>query len=473
MLDFTELSRDGTDLELMTREILENKDLEVYWSGKGTDNGRDLICIENTVGTIKVGKKRWVVQCKDYAVSNKAVGVKDLDDISGCVDMHNAEGYLLVCTTFPSSSLVDRLEKIEETKKISIAIWDSEHLKKELLKPNNLHLINSFMPKSAKKLGWRINGIEPGFWYATFEGHSFYISSRLSANVDPPLLTNIEDRINEIEALSLSENYSVRIRAIHFDGKHSNYLLYLDLLVFNRDRSLQEEVLSNLTFEQSKKLKEIISDRNIDGAWYDIDLNLSFSNAGNDHFDIDHQDFYRPFLSDFQLGAKREEKRNRYLLTDIKDTSIQTEDFVMGSFDNMVKMFKSLNYLSVVNSFNCRVESVSKFTDTFDWKSPIFGAELYLKNFFDVILILECPDFEKLKELVSILPQSISRNFELTKKLVVLPDEGLCDDEEDLYIISINIHGGGIKNEIAFRKEMNSYLDSISESIGEFYNIKV
>lgn len=472
MIDFSELSRDGTDLELITREILNNKGLEVYWSGKGPDNGRDLICIENTVSSIKFGKKRWVVQCKDFAVSGKSVGVNDLEDISGCVDMNNADGYLLVCTTYPSSSLVERLEKIGETKDLSIAIWDSDHLKKELLKPNNIHLINSFMPKSAQSLNWMINGIEPGFWYATFNGHSFYISSRLSANVDPPLLTNIEDRIEEIETLLLPINYSVRIRAIHFDGKHNNFLLYLDLLVFDRNGSYHEDFLSDLTDDQYKELSQILSNRNIDGAWYDIDFNYVFSDVKNDHFDIDHKDFYRPFLSDFQLGAARESK-NRYLLTDIRDTSIRTEDFVNGSFENMVKKFKALGFLKVINSFNCRVESVSSFTDTFDWKMPIVGAEFHLKNFFDVILILDCADFSKLKELVSKIPQSISRNFELSKKLIVLPDEGLCDDEDDIYTISFNLLGSGIKSEIAFRQEMNSYLDSISKSIEDFYNIKI
>lgn len=42
MIDFKELDKDGNDFELLIRELLYNKGLEVYWSGKGIDGGKDL-----------------------------------------------------------------------------------------------------------------------------------------------------------------------------------------------------------------------------------------------------------------------------------------------------------------------------------------------------------------------------------------------------------------------------------------------
>lgn len=48
MLDFTELSDDGQDLELLIRELLFSTGYKVYWSVRGSDGGRDLICIEET-----------------------------------------------------------------------------------------------------------------------------------------------------------------------------------------------------------------------------------------------------------------------------------------------------------------------------------------------------------------------------------------------------------------------------------------
>ena len=43
MLDFSEISTDGTQFELLLREILFSLDYHVIWSGVGADGGRDLL----------------------------------------------------------------------------------------------------------------------------------------------------------------------------------------------------------------------------------------------------------------------------------------------------------------------------------------------------------------------------------------------------------------------------------------------
>lgn len=60
-IDFKELDKNGDDFELLIRELLYNKGLGVYWSGKGPDGGRDLLCIEKYKSEFKSTNKRWLV----------------------------------------------------------------------------------------------------------------------------------------------------------------------------------------------------------------------------------------------------------------------------------------------------------------------------------------------------------------------------------------------------------------------------
>ena len=46
MLDFSEISTDGTQFELLLREILFSLNYHVVWSGVGADGGRDLLVRE-------------------------------------------------------------------------------------------------------------------------------------------------------------------------------------------------------------------------------------------------------------------------------------------------------------------------------------------------------------------------------------------------------------------------------------------
>jgi HJR/Mrr/RecB family endonuclease len=137
MLDFKELSVNGDDFELLIRELLYNKGLEVYWSGKDQDGGKDLLCIERQESCFKNSSKRWLIQCKHNAHSGKSVGIGDLDNIVDSCTEHNATGYLLVCSTYPSSGVVKRLEGIQNSGTITTAFWDCKVLERELLKPEN------------------------------------------------------------------------------------------------------------------------------------------------------------------------------------------------------------------------------------------------------------------------------------------------------------------------------------------------
>ena len=84
----------------------------VYWSGRGADGGRDLICHEEHQSDFLSDDKIWLIQCKHKAHSEKSVGIDDLDEIVDSCTQHNAKRYLLVTSTVPSSATVNRLEGI-------------------------------------------------------------------------------------------------------------------------------------------------------------------------------------------------------------------------------------------------------------------------------------------------------------------------------------------------------------------------
>lgn len=46
MLDFTELPQDGQLFEQLVRELLFSLGYKIFWTGRGADGGRDLLCLE-------------------------------------------------------------------------------------------------------------------------------------------------------------------------------------------------------------------------------------------------------------------------------------------------------------------------------------------------------------------------------------------------------------------------------------------
>ena len=92
MIDFKELPKDGNAFEMLVRELLKRRGLEVYWTGKGPDGGKDLVCIERVKGNFKSFEKRWIVQCKHNAHSGKAVSDSDVRDITDVCDSNSATG---------------------------------------------------------------------------------------------------------------------------------------------------------------------------------------------------------------------------------------------------------------------------------------------------------------------------------------------------------------------------------------------
>jgi hypothetical protein len=112
MLNFKELPSDGIKFEQLIRELFIRSEFEVHWTGVGPDGGRDLVVTEKVTGPLAPFERKWLISCKHFAHSGKSVGLEDVRDITDACRAVNATGFLLVCSTQPSSSVVRRLHEI-------------------------------------------------------------------------------------------------------------------------------------------------------------------------------------------------------------------------------------------------------------------------------------------------------------------------------------------------------------------------
>lgn len=455
MLDFKELDVSGDDFEILIRELLYNKGLEVYWSGKGADGGKDLLCIEKPLSNFKSVEKRWVVQCKHNAHKGRAVSSSDIEDIAGVCDEHNAQGYLLACSTYPSSALVRKFEQIQNNKKITTVFWDSRSIERELLKPNNWSIANMFFPKSMSNSEWKISTIDPDFWHANFRGNIFYMSARLGTNYNC-FLKDMEQVIDKIKEKIVPKDWILRLRAAHFDEKNTNYRLYLDYLIPIQENEKEYDLRHTVSqFEQ---------DEIIDGIAYEFDILTYRYNSGSDHFDIDHKDYYVPFLEIFKCGGSREGNRNFIYANPMQSRDI-SEEIVNTEFDKLCKRWEKFSFIHILKCTNAKIEFIDQFSEYFVWDSIISNADYDIDNFFDSQIRFECTDFDKLKKLLNIMPQSVDKYFELSKNYIVIPDEGFEEEENSIYTIKFSVHPASIASKIQFRKMMNQYLKEIYKTL--------
>lgn len=457
MINFKELSQDGTDFELLMRDLLQRQGLEVYWSGKGPDGGKDLICIEKTTGLFRSAIKRWVVQCKHKAHSGNSVGLEDIVDIRGVCDANKASGYMLACTTQPSSSLITRFEDIEASCGISIAFWDGRKIERELMKPQNWDITEQYFPESARASGWRVNSLGPRFWHAMFGDNIIYMSARLGSNPDI-LLSEVERLLSCIETLTLPQDWIVRMRGVYFDDKNWVYNVYLDLLVPNKVEKADIEYF----YQQVTKF-EII-----DGVMHQFDILLYYYIMYSDHFDKDHHDYYDPYLKVFEHGYSREELRNQYATAignTHEDDMLYTEEYVNGEFLKLVMIFHKLDFIGFINAHNARIELIDRFSEYFEWEELIEAYDYSVENLFEAVFRMECLDMSKLDILMKLIPNSVENHVDLRKHYIVLPGEGIEHDEDSVFTLGFRLLQVGIKNKRQYRRLLNQFLRDTREAI--------
>lgn len=237
MLDFTELSPDGEDLEQLVRELCLALGYRAVWSGRGADGGRDLLITEPGDPLFGGKQRTWLASCKHTAHANRGAGrAVNGDDvgtdggISDALAQHGADGYLLVCTTVPSAALVTRLETIDRNKGIPIHVWDGVTLERMLTSPRGWAVAQRFLPVSADASGWRIFATEsPNRFVGVTRGFFIRLANRHGSTI-PYQLDSVDERLDRAAAIELPEGHELRPRGVFFDDKHGTVTSYFDYL---------------------------------------------------------------------------------------------------------------------------------------------------------------------------------------------------------------------------------------------------
>ena len=308
MLDFTELPSDGVKFEQLVRELCIRSNFDVHWTGVGPDGGRDLVVTEKAAGLLAPFERKWLVSCKHYAHSGKSVGLDDVSDITDACRAVNATGFLLVCSTQPSSTVVRRLEEINRYGEIVTKYWDSIEIEKRLDTPATFPLISLFLPVSAGNQPWRIyNTDSPSFWAANYKDYFLYLASR-TANTFPAL-EEVEFIVQRLESIALPigedwRQHLLRPRAVYFDNKHENFVAFADYL-------FPEDGRGELVKPQ--RINEVLRDGeglHSDGqaSWYPTfwDIRYIPTMQVSDHFHLDHKDYYEPYMNNYRIGSARD-----------------------------------------------------------------------------------------------------------------------------------------------------------------------
>ncbi|WP_315737972.1 restriction endonuclease [Bradyrhizobium sp. SZCCHNR1093] len=153
-LDFSELSSkpSGEAFEGLIRLIGERLGVTVSWTGRGVDQGRDLIFYETQAGRIGSSPVRWLVNCKDNSKTNKAVTEQDVGSISDKVKQHDCNGFLLATTTTAGTALKSTLDALASDiarDRIQTRVWDRFELTKILLSDQFADLLRQFFPRQS------------------------------------------------------------------------------------------------------------------------------------------------------------------------------------------------------------------------------------------------------------------------------------------------------------------------------------
>jgi hypothetical protein len=130
-------------------ESLGHTVVAVSHSGRGADEGRDLTVTTWVSDCVLARQFTWLVQCKHNAKSKRSVQLRDFGNdpfFADIVAQHDADGYLLVCSTRPSKNLQSRFDALTKNdgNHYHFVIWDGAKVREEAHKHPDL--IKQFFP---------------------------------------------------------------------------------------------------------------------------------------------------------------------------------------------------------------------------------------------------------------------------------------------------------------------------------------
>lgn len=154
MIDFSELGTDGEVWELFARDFLQEVGFYIESTpDRGNDHGKDMLVSEELSGNLGKYKFKWLVSCKNFATSNRAVNESDEQNILERVKSFKADGFIGFYSTIASSNLNKRLYDLRENKEIKdYKVFDHKLIENYLIRIGFSKLLMRYLPDNYKKI---------------------------------------------------------------------------------------------------------------------------------------------------------------------------------------------------------------------------------------------------------------------------------------------------------------------------------
>lgn len=149
-IDFKNIT-DPNDFELLCRDVLQAKGAKILSDPSvGPDQGKDVLI--EVISEDNLGSKEtniYVVQCKHFAKSGNSVKEKDVGDFRSACDKHGANGYLLITSTMPSTTVQANFESATKKGDYKCIIWDKKILESSIEElENSVEIIKRYNLKT-------------------------------------------------------------------------------------------------------------------------------------------------------------------------------------------------------------------------------------------------------------------------------------------------------------------------------------
>ncbi|EKE03724.1 MAG: putative lysogenic conversion protein (Hypothetical protein) [uncultured bacterium] len=140
--------KNGDDWEFFARDFFKSLGYEIILDPtRGADGGKDLIIGENLLGIQSKKTKKWLVSCKHYAESGKAVGVNDELNITDRLKQHGCDGFIGFYSSSASTALQERLR----TASIEFDLYDYRKIEGILFDKKLNSLLSRYFPELQTK----------------------------------------------------------------------------------------------------------------------------------------------------------------------------------------------------------------------------------------------------------------------------------------------------------------------------------
>ena|GEM_PF-3744482 len=151
IVDFKEIEdKSGFIFERFIEDLLKARGWRIILgAGQGPDGGRDITAsINETFGTGKDKERKYLIQCKHYAHSNKTVTPGDITDFSLMPQKHGTKGWLLITSTKVSENVVQNINAANKEGGVFFDYWDAREIEKQVLFEDCREVLKRYFPNS-------------------------------------------------------------------------------------------------------------------------------------------------------------------------------------------------------------------------------------------------------------------------------------------------------------------------------------